>query len=134
MLHFIFLTLAAVILLLSILMRSEGPESVFLPGVRSPMPETCSSRRLLGIDCPGCGLTRSFISISRGDFARAWQLNRASFVVYLFVMIQIPWHALQLWKLRRDGRAIDWTWIYGTPIFVVIVLMINWLWKLSQLI
>ena len=98
------------------------------------MPEMCSSRRLMGIDCPGCGMTRAFISISRGDFARAWQLNRASFFVYFFVAIQIPWHAFQIWRLKRNKRPIEWGLIYMTPVAVVVVLSINWAWTLFRML
>ena len=98
------------------------------------MPEMCSSRRLMGIDCPGCGMTRAFISISRGDFARAWQLNHASFFVYFFVAIQIPWHAFQIWRLKRNKRPIEWGLIYMTPVAVVVVLSINWAWTLFRML
>ncbi len=123
--------MAAAVLLMSFLMRSEGAKSVFLPGFQNAMPETCSSKRVFGIDCPGCGLTRSFISISHGNLARAWELNRASIVVYLFVAIQIPWHALQIWRLRRSGRPIDLPGIYFVPILVVVILMLNWILRMT---
>ena len=133
-LHVLFLSMASLILLMSVLMRSEGQTAVFLPGTNSPMPETCTSRRLIGIDCPGCGMTRAFISISRGQFSRAWQFNPASFVVYAFVALQIPWHGLQIYRLRKKQRPIQWNWIYLTPIAVVVVLVLNWLWKLYHLL
>lgn len=129
-LHKIFFAMAAVVLLMSVLMRSEGDSAVYLPGFSSPMPDSCTSRRLLGIDCPGCGMTRAFISISHGQVARAWQLNPASIVVYLFVAVQIPWHAIQIWRLRNHRRPIQWNWVYLTPIAVVVALMISWVWKL----
>ena len=34
-----------------------------------------------GIVLPSCGLTRGVVEIFRGDFARAWRFNPASFVV-----------------------------------------------------
>lgn len=131
-LHALFFSMAAFILLMSIFMRTEGDTEVFLPGFRSPLPEACSSRRMLGIDCPGCGMTRAFISISRGEFSRAWHLNHASFVVYLFVAVQIPWHAIQIWKLRRNQRPMDWSLVYMTPVAVVVVMCINWAWTLYR--
>ena len=80
---------------------------------------------MLGIDCPGCGMTRAFISISHGKFARAWHLNHASIVVYFFVAVQIPWHAIQIWKLRRNQRPMSWSLVYMTPVAVVVVLSIQ---------
>jgi hypothetical protein len=129
-LHTVFATFAAIVILLSIFMRHDGPESVFLPGLNVPMPEICSSRRVLGVDCPGCGLTRSFIAISHGDVSRAWRLNRASIAVYLFVAIQVPWHLLQIWFLKKRGRALEFNALYSLPILIASLLLINWILKL----
>lgn len=35
----------------------------------------CPSRELLGLPCPGCGLTRSILLMLRGRFAESWQLQ-----------------------------------------------------------
>ncbi|MDG1872558.1 MAG: DUF2752 domain-containing protein [Mariniblastus sp.] len=128
--HFIFLIMAAIVLLLSFLMRSEGETSVFLPGFSTAMPETCSARRLLGIDCPGCGMTRAFISISAGQFARAWHFNPVSFAFYLFVVAQIPWHLIQISRLRKQRYPITTAWAYLAPILMVVILTAHWIWKL----
>ena len=133
-LHALFFSMAALILLMSIFMGTDGDKAVFLPGFSSPLPDSCTSRRMLGIDCPGCGMTRAFISISHGNFARAWQLNHASFIVYFFVAVQIPWHAIQIWKLRRNQRPMDWRWVYLTPVAVVVVLSFNWAWTLYRML
>ncbi len=33
----------------------------------------CPIKQTLFIDCPGCGLQRSFVALLRGDFAGSWQ-------------------------------------------------------------
>ena len=133
-LHLLFFAMAAIVLLMSVLMTSQGNREVILPGFSSAMPDTCMSRRLLGIDCPGCGMTRAFISISHGQLSRAWQFNPASFVVYLFVAVQIPWHAIQIWRLKNNRRPFQWGYIYMLPIMVVVVITTNWIWKLALLL
>lgn len=35
----------------------------------------CPSRELLGLPCPGCGLTRSILLIFRGRFEESWRLQ-----------------------------------------------------------
>lgn len=35
----------------------------------------CPSRELLGLPCPGCGLTRSILLILRGQWAESWRLQ-----------------------------------------------------------
>jgi hypothetical protein len=130
--HLIFLLFASVIMLLSVLMSTDGKKSVFLPGFSSPFPDTCSSRRLLGIDCPGCGLTRAFICISHGQLEKAWRFNPASFVVYLFIAIQIPWHSFQIWRIQSGRASIHWPFIYWIPMAVAVILLANWVWTLAR--
>lgn len=129
-LHWLFFSMAAIVLLLSFLMSSEGERSVFFPGFQSPVPQTCAAQRLFGIDCPGCGMTRAFISISSGQFARAWSFNPASFIVYLFVAVQLPWNAIQIWRLKNQRRPLVTPLAYMAPVAMVVVMVVHWIWKL----
>jgi len=36
---------------------------------------TCPFFKFTGIPCPSCGLTRSLISLSQGDFKTSWQYH-----------------------------------------------------------
>jgi len=89
---------------------SVGPQrQVYLPGLSVPMPETCTLRSRFAIDCPGCGMTRSFIHIAHGRFLDAMRLNPASILVFLFIAAQIP-AALARFLLGRSSRvAVAWT-------------------------
>lgn len=40
-----------------------------------PDGATCVMRRVFGVACPTCGLTRAFAAIAHGDWARAWALH-----------------------------------------------------------
>lgn len=112
---------------MSLAMKSEGPSQVFLPGMQAPMPELCSSRMLFGVDCPGCGMTRAFISISHGDFRRAWHFNPGSFFVYLLIVGQIPWQAFQLWRIRQGKLPIQSNWVYLVPAVAIIMVLAQWI-------
>lgn len=35
----------------------------------------CYFRNITGIPCPGCGMTRSFLYILQGEFAKAWHMH-----------------------------------------------------------
>ena len=133
-LHVLFLSMSTVVLLMSCLMSNDGGSRVFLPGFQTAIPSMCSTRVLTGIDCPGCGLTRAFISISHGRFFEAWQFNPASFAVYAFVAAQIPWHSIQLWRIARRRRPLESNLVYLAPIGLVVVMMVNWLIKLPSMI
>jgi hypothetical protein len=86
---------------------------------------------LLGIECPGCGLTRAFVAISHGSFGRAWELNRASFAMYAFVLAQIPWHAVQIWRISCGRQPMFWPVVYYVPIGLAVLLVVNWILKFA---
>ena len=124
--------MATAIMFLSFAMNSDGGSRVSLPGFDSPLPEMCGSKAYLGLSCPGCGLTRSFIAISHGQFSRAWNLNPASLFVYIFVAIQIPWQVFQLWRIRCDKPIVDSLWVFVPLIVCAIALFAQWVVKLSS--
>jgi len=127
--HGLMLTGSAIIMLLSFLMTTNDANQVFLPGVSVAMPESCATKMYLGMDCPGCGMTRAFIRISSGEFAKARQLNSASFVVYLFFAVQIPWHLMQLLRIRRGIGVIDSWWTILPALGVITTLIVCWVWR-----
>lgn len=127
--HTVFLVIASAILLLSFLMRAEGEYAVYLPGFTNPLPSGCSSRVMLGMDCPGCGLTRAFISISHGQFARAIHFNPAGILVYLFVLAQIPWRLYQFSRLIRGRMCFFSPWLFVAPAVVILTLITQWIFR-----
>ena len=111
------------------MMRTDDFNSVYLPGSSWPLPESCLTKQFIGMDCPGCGMTRAFIRIGHGQFAQAAQLNAASFIVYAFFVIQIPWHAMQLLRIRNGVGPLDRWWTV-VPALIVIATMVGcWCWK-----
>ena len=125
--HFSILVLAVGVLWLSFAMRLEGLHSVFLPGSVIPLPESCLSLLWFGFECPGCGLTRSFICCSRGDWEASIQFNFAGPWMYLLVWIQVPWQSWQLTKLCRGREPFFSTWLFAFPALVLLMLMAQWL-------
>ncbi len=47
----------------------------------------CIFNNLFGIPCPGCGMTRAFISIIKLDFVSAFQYNITSIPLFLGILI-----------------------------------------------
>jgi hypothetical protein len=76
-LHWALMGLSLGILTASFLLVREGPEEVAIAGVNIVLPPTCGSKAMWGLDCPGCGLTRSFVSLAHGDFWASWRVNPA---------------------------------------------------------
>jgi len=125
--HLTFLICAVVVLGLSFCMRSVGDQSVYLPGLSIPLPQTCTARLWFGIDCPGCGLTRAFIAISGGELSRAWRFNPASFMVYLLFVVQVPWQAHQIHRVLAGRPAIQSNWVFILPVVTAIGLLAQWI-------
>jgi len=130
-LHWAMLTLCSMVIVASFVLRIEGSTRVMLPCTNIALPGLCWFRRLLNIDCPGCGLTRSFISLSHGRLADAWFYNPAAPLLYALVVSQVPYHVAQLWRARGGLRA----WQLGKagtmiPLFIVGALFAQWLVRL----
>lgn len=125
------------VLALSCLMGTGEQRKVLLPWSGIALPETCQFHRLFGLDCPGCGLTRSFIHISHGELMAAWQLNPLGLVLYTYVALQVP-QALLRWlnvEYRRgwlsDGRLANWTRMNEWALIGILIgLVIQWMFRM----
>jgi hypothetical protein len=62
-------------LLFSLLLRVDGEGRVVLPLLELHLPGACWLQRFLPAGCPGCGLTRSFISVSHGRMVQAFRFH-----------------------------------------------------------
>lgn len=84
---------------------SVGPgRTVSLPWIGA-FPETCTLHTQLGIDCPGCGLTRSFIHLAHGRIQAAWSLNPIAPFMFAYLAWQIPLALVSLWAVITTGNA-----------------------------
>lgn len=90
------------------------------------LPAMCASRAYFNTDCPGCGMTRSFISLAHGKLDASLRLHRLAPALYCFFIIQI---LFRLWSLRgphtlwhdRAGRINHYVgWV------LIISLLANW--------
>jgi hypothetical protein len=86
------------------------------------------ARRITNIGCPGCGMTRCFISLMHGDLAAAWSYNSAGFLLFGLMAAQIPFRSLQLWRIRRGLAELRTGWTAQILLGVLAVWMIvQWL-------
>jgi Protein of unknown function (DUF2752) len=89
-----------------------------------PLPQTCASRTLLGLKCPGCGLTRSVILLARGQWRASWQRHRLGGLFGLVIALSIPYRLLALW---RPGRPlIGPRWHTAIQAGLLALLLANW--------
>lgn len=127
----VLLVLAVATLSLAAALRIRDSQAVLIPWTEIPLPETCWTRRVLKVDCPGCGMTRSFIRLAHGDWRAACEFNLAGPVMFALVAAQIPWRTWQIWR-ERSGRGrwhAPW-WAYSPLAAVVVVMFGQWFWRM----
>lgn len=96
------------------LLRPSSPgadEGLRVAGQR--LPEVCSLYRTTGLPCPGCGLTRSWVSALHGRLPESLAHHPLGWLVLLYVGAQLARHAAWLALPRRRpaverlGRPLD---------------------------
>ena len=89
------------LLTLGLLATALVPPGADHATVRGQHVGLCVFRTVTGYDCPGCGLTRSFQAMWRGDLRRAWERHPGGPIA--FAMTWLVWLELgaQVW-LRRS--------------------------------
>ena len=122
------LILSLAVIALSVVLSVRSGTRVILPGLGLPLPELCMMKKYTNFGCPGCGLTRCFISLGHGDLAAAWSYNPAGLWFYAIVLFQIPYRAIQLWRIRRGLPELRTGWLAQISLGVLAVAMIGqWL-------
>lgn len=111
------LPLAALTLLGIYLLRTYDPNvagNPFLP---------CLFRKMTGLYCPGCGLTRALHALVHFDLLRAIRMNA-------FFILSAPIISLLIWRINRPLPAMleacikpfanPWPWVFAVPLFAVL--------------
>ena len=131
LLHWTLLGVSSAVILSAVLLQVRGDEQVFLPGIGLPLPGTCTFKQFVGADCPGCGLTRCFVSMGHGQLQQAWHFHPVGIVFFAIVASQIPFRTMQLWRLKRGANEIHlgW-WSYSLLLLVLAALLIQWIVRL----
>lgn len=129
--HWVLLGVSSVVVLLAAVLQVCGEEQVVLPGIDMQLPGTCTFKQYVGADCPGCGLTRCFVSMGHGQLERAWHFNPAGVAFFVIVAGQIPFRALQLWRLKSGvGEVRLGWWGYSFMVMVLAALLVQWVVRL----
>jgi Protein of unknown function (DUF2752) len=76
----------------------------------------CTSKKYLHIECPGCGLQRSFIALLQGNFMQSLQLHPATIPLMATIIIT----ALHLIFKFNNGAAYIKTLFIITAILTAI--------------
>ena len=126
--HWVFLLLSVFVIIAAFSMSVRNGEQVVVPIIDKPLPGTCTFFKITGVPCPGCGMTRSFISFAHGHWSDAWNYNPAGLLFFAVVVFQIPYRIFQIVRIRRglgEHHFVSFDkWIL---LALVVLLILQWL-------
>lgn len=91
------------------------------------VPHFCLMKKLLGIPCPGCGISHSVMAAFSLDMAKAWLANPAGIGVAMLFAFQIIARPLAIARPRAT-EVVSSISRYGSN-FSVIVLFAVWVYR-----
>jgi len=129
--HLPWLIAGIAIPLLAVSMIVLEEERVAIRGLsQHPLPQICISRRFLGINCPGCGLTRSIIFLMQGQFSTAFRLHPLGWLVLLLILFQVPYRIICLHtgvkKMNWVEKSAPFVWL-GIVVLFFLHQIVSWL-------
>ncbi|MEO5641705.1 MAG: DUF2752 domain-containing protein [Bacteroidia bacterium] len=77
---------------------------------------TCPYKSMTGVDCPGCGMQRSFIELLRGNFFESLSLYPA-LIPILFTFIFLLFHLK--FKFNNGAMILMYSFIGATTVVLV---------------
>lgn len=84
---------------------------------------TCFSKYYFGVECPGCGAQRSFLSLLHGDFLESLALYPALIPFMLFTLVGV----LSMVKSFK----ISLKWVVVLAIFTFLIMIIHYILKVT---
>jgi hypothetical protein len=118
--------LSTIVVTIAALMEVRGQTSVAVPLLGYTLPELCYWRRMFDMDCPGCGLTRCFVSLAHFDLPAAWRYNPTGILMFSVVAWQIPYRTLQIVRGVRPAPQRIPILPFGLAA-VAVLLIVQWL-------
>jgi hypothetical protein len=131
--QWLFFSLALAVLCASVLLGIGPQGQVRLPLLHVALPDSCAFHRISGRDCPGCGLTRSFVSLAHGDWRSAVQYNPVGPLWFGVLLAQIPYRGWQIRRLRMGQPPVAWRPANGLVLIAVVLLFVQWIYRLGEL-
>lgn len=127
--HFGMLLMCATVVVLSVFLVVTPEDRVaprFVAGWT--LPESCATHRYLGVDCPGCGLTRSFVHLAAFRPVASFASHPLGWLVAAFLVAQFPYRWLAL--RQRDHHPFGRTWPVVLTRGLIALLLVVWVVRL----
>jgi uncharacterized protein DUF2752 len=133
--HRLFLAMSIVVLCACVVLPAPNTAGEMrLPGFGSSLPTLCMLKREFGVDCPGCGLTRCFVSMGHGQVASAWAYHPIGIAFFALLVAQIPFRLYQIQRLRR-GRPELAHWTQWALLWLLVVALLGqWILRITGIL
>ena len=99
--------------------------------------EVCLIKQIINIPCPSCGSSRSVISLTKGDFIGALNINPIGYLVAFIMFIAPIWIIADI--IKRAKTLFDFylkieTYLKRPKIAVPLIFLvfINWVWNITK--
>ena len=99
--------------------------------------EVCLIKHVTNIPCPSCGSTRSVISLTKGDFIGALNINPIGYLVAIIMLIAPIWILVD--TVRNAKTLFDFyqkiEFYLKQPkiaIPLILLVIINWIWNITK--
>jgi len=90
----------------------------------------CAVRHFLGVDCPGCGLTRSFVALAHSDLRGSLDLHPMGVIIAVW-LLYIFFRAVYAVMLGRWPRTILTQNVRDIILYAFLIgLIVQWIAKL----
>jgi hypothetical protein len=123
--HRFMLAIAVLSIVLSFMLKLGDDGRISITETGYELPNLCGSRALFNIECPGCGLTRSFVALAAGELQQSLAFHRLGWLLALAMLAQIPYRIFALRSLRYGVANHQWATVCGY--FLIAALVANWL-------
>lgn len=94
------------------------------------LPPVCAFRLITGLDCPGCGLTRSVILAAHGNLWQSYLMHIWGIPFTLLILFQLPYRSLLIILGRTTSFGLRPGLRRWITQFVVLSLLLPWSAKL----
>lgn len=99
--------------------------------------EVCLIKHATSIPCPSCGSTRSIISLTKGNFVEAFDINPMGYLVAFIMLIAPVWIITDMimknnsfFNCYQKMETCLKRSTYAIPLIVLV--MINWIWNITK--
>ena len=94
-------------------------------------PMKCFLHNVFGVKCALCGMSRSFVSMAKGDLTRAFEHHIIGPLVFGFAAMQIPYRLWAIVKCPKKTLAATKI-MAGTGIFLLAAIFFRWFYCLLE--